>query len=242
MEAQYPFLSNYMTSQTCVTPKMRGILVNWLIEVHLKFRLMPETLFLMVSLFDRFLSVVTIERNEVQLVGLTALLLASKYEDFWHPKVKDLISISLESYTREKMLKMEKLMLKKLMFRLNIPTSYVFMLRFLKAAQSDSKLENLAFYLIELCLIEYDALKYKPSLLCASAIYVAKCTLRMSPAWTPLLCKHTHYEECDLRECGEMILRFHRGSGKGQLKVSHEKYMHPDQKCVAEIKALSRLP
>nr|DAD36697.1 TPA_asm: hypothetical protein HUJ06_007338 [Nelumbo nucifera] len=46
---------------------------------------------------DRFLSVYIITKKEMQLVGLTSLLLASKYEDFWHPKVKDLISISADS-------------------------------------------------------------------------------------------------------------------------------------------------
>ncbi|KAF8390866.1 hypothetical protein HHK36_023165 [Tetracentron sinense] len=101
----------------------------WVMEVHLKFDLMQETLFLMVTLLDRFLSIITIKKNEMQLVGLTALLLASKYEDFWHPKVKDLISISADSYTRNQMLGMEKLILKQLKFRLNAPTSYVFMLR-----------------------------------------------------------------------------------------------------------------
>ena len=93
---------------------MRGILINWLIEVcflminiflmlfelfscffllppffqvHLRFDLMQETLFLMVTLLDQFLSLVSIGKNKMQLVGLTALLLASKYEDFWHPRV-----------------------------------------------------------------------------------------------------------------------------------------------------------
>lgn len=137
----------------------------------------------------------------------------------------------------------ERLILKKLKFRLNVATPYVFMLRFLKAAQSDTKvcgnlhshaincmlvealylmqtrydfviinywlslfpcgncsqLEHLAFYLIELCLVQYETLKFKPSLLCASAIYVARCTLNMTPAWTPLLCKHARYEESQLR-------------------------------------------
>ena len=53
---------------------------------------MPETLFLSVTLFDRYLSLVKIKKNEMQLVGLTALLLASKYEDFWHPRVNIRIS------------------------------------------------------------------------------------------------------------------------------------------------------
>lgn len=57
------------------------------IQVHQKFDLMQETLYLMVTLLDKYLSVVSIKKNEMQLVGLTSLLLASKYEDFWHPKV-----------------------------------------------------------------------------------------------------------------------------------------------------------
>ncbi|KHG18821.1 Putative cyclin-B3-1 -like protein [Gossypium arboreum] len=248
-EALNPSLENYMSIQKDITPHMRGILINWLIEVHLKFDLMQETLYLMVTLLDRYLSEVQIKKNEMQLVGLTTLLLASKYEDFWHPRVKDLISISAEAYTTEQMLKMEKLVLKELKFRLNVPTPYVFMLRFIKASQSDNKLEHLAFYLIELCLVEYEALKFKPSLLCASAIYVARCTLQMSPSWTPLLCRHTRYDASEIRhisfkvlECAEMILRFQRAARSGQLKVTFEKYTSHELSQVAMITPLGRLP
>ncbi|XVE74264.1 hypothetical protein DITRI_Ditri12bG0002600 [Diplodiscus trichospermus] len=241
-EALNPSLENYMLRQTDITPRMRGILINWLIEVHLKFDLMQETLYLMVALLDRFLSEVQIKKNDMQLVGLTALLLASKYEDFWHPRVKDLISISAETYTREQMLEMEKLVLRKLNFRLNVPTPYVFMLRFIKAAQSDTKLDHLAFYLIELCLVEYEALKFKASLLCASVIYVARCTLEMTPYWTPLLCKHARYHVSEIRECGEMILRFQRAARSGELKVTYEKYMNDELSRVAAIKPLDKLP
>ncbi|KAI5579189.1 hypothetical protein BDE02_08G074100 [Populus trichocarpa] len=235
-------LENYMAIQTDITPQMRGIVINWLIEVHFKFELMQETLYLMVTLLDRYLSQAQIKKNELQLVGLTALFLASKYEDFWHPRIKDLISISAESYSRDQMLLMEKLLLKKLKFRLNEPTPYVFMLRFLKAAQSEMKLEHLAFYLIELCLVEYKALKFKPSMLCASAIYVARSTLQMAPAWTPLLARHAHYQVSQIRDCAEMILRFQKAARTSQLRVTYEKYMRPDLSGVAAIKPLSKLP
>ncbi|XP_059661873.1 putative cyclin-B3-1 isoform X2 [Cornus florida] len=242
MEAQSQSLANYMSIQTGITPQMRGILINWLIEVHSKFDLMQETLYLSVTLLDRYLSLAVINKNEMQLVGLTALLLASKYEDFWHPRVRDLISISAEPYTRDQMLLMEKAILKKLKFRLNAPTAYVFMLRFLKAAQSDAKLEHLAFYLIELCLVEYEALKFKPSLLCASAIYLARLTLQTIPSWTLLLSKNTRYEESQIRDCAEMILRFHKAAGTAMLKVTYEKYKGLDYSGVTAIEPLDRLP
>ncbi|XP_041990370.1 putative cyclin-B3-1 isoform X2 [Salvia splendens] len=243
MEAQNPSLKTYLETQKDIAPQMRGILINWLIEVHQRFELMEETLFLTVTLLDRYLSIDCIKKSEMQLVGLTALLLASKYEDFWHPRVTDLISISAESYTKDQMLKMEKTILKKLKFRLNQPTAYVFMLRFLKAAQSDTKLERFAFYLIELCLVEYEALNYKPSMLCASAIFVARCTMGLSPRWTPLLTKHTRYEESQIRGCAEMILKFHKAAKTSVLKVTSEKYAKLDRsKVSATIKPLDRLP
>ncbi|KAJ6432341.1 hypothetical protein OIU84_019560 [Salix udensis] len=220
LEVQNLSLENYLAIHTDITPQMRGIVINWLIEVHFKFELMPETLYLMVTLLDRYLSQVEIKKSELQLVGLTALLLASKYEDFWHPRIKDLISISAESYTRGQMLVMEKLFLKKLKFRLNEPTPYVFMLRFLKAAQTDLKLEHLAFYLIELCLVEYKALKFKPSMLCA----------------------HAHYQVSQIRDCAEMILRIQKAARTSQLRVTYEKYMRPDLSGVAAIKPLNELP
>ncbi|XP_021775539.1 putative cyclin-B3-1 isoform X2 [Chenopodium quinoa] len=242
MEAQSTLPENYMMIQTDVTPQMRGLLINWLIEVHFKFDLMPETLYLTVALLDRYLSVVTIKKNEFQLIGLASLLLASKYEDFWHPKVKDLISISAESYTRKQMLEMEKSILKKLKFRLNLPTAYVFMLRFLKASQSDKRHERLSFYLIELCLVEYETLRFRPSLLCAAAVYVARCTLYEIPGWTSLLGKHTHHEEHQIRDCAEMILRIHKAASAGLLKVTYDKYIQPEFGGVAAIKPLDTLP
>lgn len=203
---------------------------------------MQETLFLMVTLLDQFLSLVSIRKNKMQLVGLTALLLASKYEDFWHPRIMDLIGVSADSYTRNEMLGMENTFLKALKFRLNAPTPYVFMLRVLKAARSDTAFEHLAFYLIELCLVEYEALKYKPSLLCASAIYLARCTMEITPTWSPLLEKHSCYRESQIRSSAEMILKFHKAAKTAMLRVTYEKYMRLEFSRVAAINPVEMLP
>lgn len=228
--------SNYMSSQVDINQKMREILIDWLTDVHLKFDLMHETLFLMINLIDRFLSVVyTITRKDIQLVGLTAMLVAAKYEEIWAPKVKDLITISNNVYTRGEFLSMEKLMLNKLRFNLAVPTPFVFMKRFLKAAQADTQLELLAFYLLELCLVEYEALKWKPSMLAASAIYMAQHILQRMPAWTRLLQKHAHYRESELRECANMIAGFHRNAEEGDLKAVYNKYSSSQFGAVAKL-------
>jgi hypothetical protein len=76
-----------MVNQPDINAKMRGILVDWLIEVHRKFELMPETLYLTINIVDRFLCVKAVSRRELQLVGISSMLIASKYEEIWAPEV-----------------------------------------------------------------------------------------------------------------------------------------------------------
>lgn len=86
---------------------MRAILIDWLIEVHLKFKLLPETLFLTVNLIDRFLEKAIIQRTKLQLVGVTSMLIASKYEEIYAPEVRDFVYITDKAYSKEEILKME---------------------------------------------------------------------------------------------------------------------------------------
>nr|GEU45678.1 hypothetical protein [Tanacetum cinerariifolium] len=126
----------YMSIQTDITERMRGILIDWLVEVHYKFELMEETLYLTVNLIDRFLERQPIARKKLQLVGVTAMLLACKYEEISVPVVEDFIVISDKAYTRDEVLMMEKEMVNTLQFNISYPTVYVFIKRFLKAAES----------------------------------------------------------------------------------------------------------
>lgn len=79
--------SSYMEAQPDVNEKMRAILIDWLVEVHLKFKLVPETLYLTVSLIDKYLEKVVVNWEKLQLVGVTAMLIASKYEEIYAPEV-----------------------------------------------------------------------------------------------------------------------------------------------------------
>lgn len=78
---------DYMDSQPEINEQMRAILVDWLVDVHRKFELSPETFYLTINIIDRFLAVKTVPRRELQLVGISAMLTASKYEEIWAPEV-----------------------------------------------------------------------------------------------------------------------------------------------------------
>lgn len=143
---------NYIESQLEINAKMRAILADWLIEVHYKFELMPETLYLTFYIVDRYLSMACILRKELQLVGVSSMLIACKYEEIWAPEVNDFICISDMAYTREDILATEKEILNKLEWNLTVPTPYVFLVRFLKASQCDEEVKptlkhELPFYL-----------------------------------------------------------------------------------------------
>ncbi|XP_022762256.1 G2/mitotic-specific cyclin-2-like [Durio zibethinus] len=215
---------NYMDKQFDINEKMRAIHIDWLIEVHYKFELMDETLFLTINLIDRFLERCTVIRKKLQLVGMTAMLLACKYEEVSVPLVEDFVLISDKAYTRKDVLDMEKLMVNTLQFNLSVPTPYVFMRRFLKAAQSEKKLEFLSFFLIELCLVQYEMLKFQPSLLAAAAIYTAQCSLCRIKSWTKTSEWHTKYSEDQLLECSKLMVTYHQKAGSGKLTGVYRKY------------------
>ncbi|XP_020573172.1 G2/mitotic-specific cyclin-2-like [Phalaenopsis equestris] len=225
---------NYMSNQLDINERMRAILIDWLVEVHYKFELMEETLFLTVNLIDRFLARQSVVRKKLQLVGMTAMLLACKYEEVLVPVVEDLIIISDRAYTREEVLQMESLMANTLQFNLSVPTPYVFMRRFLKAAMSDMRLELLSSYIIELSLIEYEMLKYSPSMLAAAAVYTAQCSLKGFKHWTRTSELCTRYSEDQLLECSRMMVDFHKQAGKGKLTGVHRKYSTHKFGCAAK--------
>ena len=78
----------YMDNQPYINERMRSILIDWLVEVHMKFKLFPETLYLTINIIDRYLAKAEVKRAKLQLVGVTALLIASKYEEIYPPELK----------------------------------------------------------------------------------------------------------------------------------------------------------
>lgn len=134
-----------MGCQVEINAKMRSILADWLIEVHHKFELMPETLYLTMYVIDRYLSVQMVSRRELQLVGLSSMLIACKYEEVWAPPIDDFMYITDWEYSREQILVAEKAILNNLEWNLTVPTPYVFLVRFLKAAMADKEVTNKFF-------------------------------------------------------------------------------------------------
>lgn len=215
-----------MRWQQDINEKMRAILIDWIIEVHLKFKLLPETLFITVSLIDRYLELTQVKRNNLQLVGVTAMLIASKYEEIYAPEVKDFVYITDNAYTRQDIFECECQMLSRLEFNITCPSAYRFLERFTKVAQADAQQFNLARYLIELPLIEQRMLKYTPSTIAASAILLSRrITLPSKEShWTSALWQSSGYSENELRSCLKDMVILLKGIDKCTLQAVRKKF------------------
>ncbi|KAK8992809.1 hypothetical protein V6N11_048879 [Hibiscus sabdariffa] len=197
---------NFMeTIQQDITQSMRAILVDWLVEVSEEYKLVPDTLYLTVYIIDWFLSQNYIERKRLQLLGITCMLIASKYEEICAPRVEEFCFITDNTYVREEVLEMESQVLKYFGFQLFAPTAKTFLRRFLRAAQASYttpslELEYLANYLAELTLIDYGFLNFAPSMVAASAVFLARWTLDQTcHPWNPTLEHYTAYNASDLK-------------------------------------------
>jgi hypothetical protein len=185
----------YMQRQEDINEKMRSILVDWLIEVHLKFKLVPESLYLTINLIDRYLEKEQVNRQKLQLVGVTAMLIACKYEEIYPPIVKDFVYITDNAYTKEEILDMERKMLQVLDFNIQITSANRFLERFCKIAKAEPLIFNLSKYLVELSLLNCKMLRFANSNLAASSLYLSLKMTRNANPWSDLLVQHTHYTE-----------------------------------------------
>jgi len=236
-EQGYRVSPQFMQTQRDINHTMRGILVDWLVEVAEEYRLEAETLHLSVNYIDRFLSYVPVARSKLQLVGVACMLIASKYEEIHPPAVDEFVYISDNTYKREEILGMEGTILNRLMFELSVATAKGFLNRYLKAAKAgecDATTMMLCQYLCELTLQEYSFLKYSPSEIAASALHLALHTMRL-PAWSPVLEHAAGYTADQLRACVAEMLGVFRKAEQNSLQAVREKYSHAKFLCVSML-------
>ncbi|CAN7130792.1 unnamed protein product [Brassica rapa subsp. narinosa] len=227
-------------TQRDVTQTMRGVLVDWLVEVSEEYTLASDTLYLTVYLIDWFLHGNCMERQRLQLLGITCMLIASKYEEIYAPRIEEFCFITDNTYTRDEVLEMESQVLKHFSFQIYTPTSKTFLRRFLRAAQPSHlmmpsvEMEFLANYLTELTLIECQFLKYLPSVIAASAVFLAKWTMNQSShPWNATLEHYTTYKASDLKECVQALQDLQLNTKGCPLNSIRIKYRQDMFKCVA---------
>jgi hypothetical protein len=163
---------SFMNTQDDINDKMRIILIDWLVDVHYKFSLQTDTLFLAVNIVDRYTKVKPIQRNRYQLLGISALFIASKYEEILYPDLNNFVYITDNTYSKKEILAMERDILLNLGFDITIPTCY----RFFEIIALNYNFNQVEFtygiYLLEQFLIDNKMNTYRPSLIAISVCYI----------------------------------------------------------------------
>ena len=198
---------------------MRAILIDWLVEVHLKFKLQHPTLWLSVNILDRYLNKEIIHRNQLQLVGVTALLIAAKFEEIYPPEVRDCVYITDNAYDADDVLEMENSILVSLNYDLCVPTGYHFLVRYLTLINATDRIRFLANYYCERNLQEYETISQPPYKFAAAAVYAGlrqnlpapnsskgSSGQSLSSAWPAVLREETGLTDADLNPIAKSII------------------------------------
>ena len=212
----------YMKRQPDINERMRCILVDWLVEVHLKFRLHNDTLFLTVNIVDRVLERSAVYRQQLQLVGVTALFIASKYEEIHPPELKDLVYITDSTFLREDILDMEARILRLLEFRVTASGPHRFLERF--HAEEKPNTLHLSYYFLELALVDYKMLRYKASVTAAAALYLSKKIHNAEETWSSQWLQSTNLSENELKACAKDLCCLAQNAEKGNLQAVRKKF------------------
>jgi cyclin B len=215
-----------------INGRMRGILVDWLVQVHLRFHLLQETLYLTIAIIDRFLQVgavstspkdYEVSRSKLQLVGVTSMLIASKYEEMYAPEIADFVYITDNAYTKADIRRMEVTILRQLNFQLGRPLPLHFLRRNSKAGEVDANKHTLAKYLMELTIVDYDMVHMRPSEIAAAALCLSIALLG-GGEWSDTLVHYSKYEESHLKDIMRHMAHLATRAGVGKLTAIKTKY------------------
>ena len=232
----------YMSRQNEINDKMRSILVDWIIDVHFKFGFTDETLFMTISIIDRYLSICPISRTNFQLLGITALMIACKHEEIDLPKIDDFIYITDNAYVKEEVIKMEEDVLIKLNFEFLYPSPIKFF-EYLSVNFNFSKKHHMmGKYLMESFLLDVKNAKYKPSIISCACTYIVMKFFKMANYHDSYDKKFyildeaiERYSEHNIKECAKDICLLVDNINKTNYHACLKKYSKPEQEKVSII-------
>jgi hypothetical protein len=234
-------ISDYIYFQTELNEKMRIILIEWLVDVVVKFQLKQETLFLTVTLVDKFLSLNKIIRSVLQLVGVTCLLISCKYEEIYFPEIRDMVYISDKAFTKDQILQMERDILTSISYEIRP----IYPLHFLQIIKEKLNLSDAEFHLcclmLEISLFDYSMVRYYPSVIACSSVYI---TLKVkNQGLSNTLCEkiirpYFDVDENILRECARKICTLLDNINYACFRKIKEKYSRPEYHNVGNFNSI----
>ncbi|XP_046675720.1 G2/mitotic-specific cyclin-B3 isoform X1 [Homalodisca vitripennis] len=222
---EYFKIRDYMEMQTSLSPQVRAILVDWMVEVQENFELNHETLYLGVKLVDSYLSRIKVSKQSLQLVGAASLMIAAKYDERLPPTIEDFLYICDGAYKRRDMTKMEVNILKVINFELGFPLSYRFLRRYARCSKTPLPLLTLARFILEFTLMDYSVVFLSDSKLAAAALYLA-FKMKKEQEWDDTLVHFTGYRIEDFIDIAHALNNILHQKPRQCTQTVRNKYSH----------------
>ncbi|KAH7830309.1 putative Cyclin [Monocercomonoides exilis] len=230
LELTHRPIANYITKQPHLTLRHREESVDFQVQLHrhvsvaFKSSLQLETLFLCVSLLDRFLSRKAVTRDKLLLLSVSCFYVACKFEETYYPTIQQLLEFVPDAGRPEDVLLMERTILNELRYFLGAPTVVIFLKRYAKAAMADSPLGMAARFISEFCLMSLSlSTTYLPSMVAAASI-AHGLRVMDRPPWTATLEKVTGYTYEQLRPCMVEMRDFVKKAPTMKFTTIYKKY------------------
>ena len=146
----------------------------------------------------------------MHLLGVTTLLIASKYEEIYPPELRDFLVVSENKFNKVQVLAMEKDILMTLQFRVTAPSAYRFLQRYrrLSVLLNDDEVFFYAQYLQEVALLDASLLQFKPSEIAAASMILSARQLKKQNCWDKDMERFTGYKEAELKNACDEIKGF----------------------------------
>ena len=158
--------------QTDIKESMRCILIDWIISLQNKFFKKIDTFFLTINLIDRFLSKKPILRTRFQLLGVSSLFIAIKYEEIYMKNINDFVELTARAFDKSEILEMEKTIIDLVEFNLDLPLSHDFFGLLSTVFKFDEKEYIFGCFLLEAFLLDITCCEYKQSQIALATIFI----------------------------------------------------------------------
>ncbi|XP_068882914.1 G1/S-specific cyclin-E1 isoform X2 [Aphelocoma coerulescens] len=223
----------YMQRHPQLQPKMRTILLDWLMEVCEAYKLHRETFYLAQDFFDRFMATQQdVVKTLLQLIGVTSLFIAAKLEEIYPPKLHQFAYVTDGACTEDEIITMELIIMKALNWNLNPLTVVSWLNTYLQVAYLNELYEvMLPQYpqqifvqiaeLLDLCGLDIGCLEYTYGILAASAFYHFSSSELME--------KVSGYKFCEIEKCVKWMVPFAMALREvGSSKLKHFSGIAPE--------------
>ena len=227
---------NLFKLQTTITPKIRNIVIDWIVDVLGKLEFHTDTLYLTVNIIDRFLSKVDLDKCKFQMYACAAVLIAGKNLELIPPSLRDLVKLADRSFTTTQLSEAEAHIMNALDFKINPFMPSMFMKRYLRIMKPDFQLSMISHYILETTLLDPKFIGERPSKVAAATVCLAATIYRGEGQWTKVNEANTGYSVSDLADTVQSLLDCVNTTVASRYTAIRRKYSGKEMNNVSRIR------